>query len=608
MSPRRPPARRRAVAAALLASVSLVPGACAVQKAERTTEVIDQRAGIALVSAPGPYAKADHHIDTRPYLSPRATRLAHGAPLPPRVETADGVTISFADLTLRDIARHLTNRVTGLPVVVVDDTLAGTSAGVAAGASAAAAMARTPLSPSSVPPNAAAGTTAPEMVDPSVLARLMDLPPTGPESRFSLTTTAPLSTVLDTVTSAFSANWTFDGAIIKIFRYETRTFHVDAAPGTTDTDATLKAATGGGTSSGAGSSGPGSGGDQRAAQTSKLDFWAEVRQALEALLPPTDSKVVVLPTTSHVVVRASSDAMARVAQYLHGLNQSLGRQIAGTVDIITFDVTDGDDYGLDLAVVFNDVKNGLATGFAGPVTNVVQGAANVTFGVLNPPAGTPAARWNGSEAVFQAISKRNRTASRRTIPFSTYNNKPFSFQALKARDIVASSTGSAATTSGLILPSAVTTRTLETGTDILILPQIRDDGLVSLQVALKLSNPPIITSSPAAPGQPVVQLAEYTKMATLFNDKLRLGTPMVVAGLEQHDATTDRAGVGSPDNPLLGGRIAGEIARHRMVIVITPTEIDSRLRPLDNSLSAALAPLPASPSTPSATPSAGAAP
>ncbi len=132
----------------------------------------------------------------------------------------------------------------------------------------------------------------------------------------------PLSDLLEHVTSNFGVSWRYDGTGIVINRMETRTFVIEALPGTqsiadgidnsNSSGGSGSSSGGGGSSSPGGSSSSGSGATAgTVTQSTKFSFdlkyWDELGQILNAMVAGSGSVVTLSPSVGTVTVTATPD-------------------------------------------------------------------------------------------------------------------------------------------------------------------------------------------------------------------------------------------------------------------------------------------------------------
>lgn len=131
---------------------------------------------------------------------------------------------------------------------------------------------------------------------------------------------APLRDVLDQVTALANMAWRHRDGAVEIYRIETRTFEIAAAPGVTEIVSTNETVSGNSTLK----------------TSSTVDVWGSIQRDLQALISPA-GRLSVAEATRTVTVTDSLDALAAVQAYVRELNASRTRQVAVAVAVYSVD-------------------------------------------------------------------------------------------------------------------------------------------------------------------------------------------------------------------------------------------------------------------------------
>ncbi|MBY0428249.1 MAG: secretin N-terminal domain-containing protein [Alphaproteobacteria bacterium] len=473
----------------------------------------------------------------------RAIRMRHGIPLPPRVESNRSVAlISPAPMSMRAIATAIATQ-TGIPVRLgkdVDD-----SADEDDSSSSAATAANTATAAKKAPVKAAA---KPSQVGMRVAYE------------------GPLSGLLDRVSSHFGVNWKYDGSALAVTRYETRTFVMDALPGTQKVKDGMKEQTDNNASA-SGNTQVTSVSQQAGEQTSSMDidfkFWDEIGKTLETILGGVGTYSMA-PSSGTITVTTTPEVMRGVSDYINQENDRLGRQVAINVEVYTVDMNEGEDFNMKFDTALRRLTNfGGNLTSAGAPTSASTGLGSLAVSVLNP------ATIGSVTSVFNLLSNVGKTARIAQFPLTTLNNRPVSRRI--GRDI-AYLASVQTNTSQTFQNTTLTPGIIKDGFSIQVTPRLLGEGRILLQYSLSLID---LVGQPKTfiSGGNQIQLPETTTRFFVQQSMLRSGSTLVLAGFDQDQASQSSQGVGNPYNYLLGGGVTSSRVRQILFIAMTPQEI-----------------------------------
>ena len=219
------------------------------------------------------------------WVGNQTMRLTRGKPLPRNFDGPNGITLSLAKaVDLPTIAGRITE-VTKIPVRVDETTTAGSGA-----------------------------------------ADSLDIAYEG-----------SLSGLLDQIAAHFGLSWAYDGNSVTLFRYETRTFTVEALPGSLQLNDEFK----GDDSSSSGSSGATDALKQENNNTIDIGYWEELNSALDTLVGE-EGEVAISEAVGTVTVSTTPQRMRKVAAFMNGQNQRLSKQVSVNVEVFSVTLTDSD--------------------------------------------------------------------------------------------------------------------------------------------------------------------------------------------------------------------------------------------------------------------------
>lgn len=375
--------------------------------------------------------------------------------------------------------------------------------------------------------------------------------------------------LLDTVASRYGIWWKLDGASIKFFYTETRTFTIRAVPGDSALNATVATGTSTGTaatSSGVGSTastGQASSTNSTQTQmTSNLSVWNSLRDSVTAMLTANVGKVVVAPATTSLTVTDTPDVLVRVEEFLDRQNAMMGKQVLFNVSVLAVSQTDRDNYGISWDLIYSDLfrKYGIKNTFTGATGNT-----SLSAGVISPSS-----RWNGTNLLINALSQQGKVRLETTASVTALNNQPTPIQVAKQTTYVAQA--ATTTTANVGTTSTLTPATVSAGFSMTVLPSVMPDGSVILQFSTDISALRQIRQITS--GGVTVEAPELDTRNFLQRVTMKSGESLIISGFEQTDDNLQNSGVGSPRNFLLGGGRDVKANKEVIVIVVTPVIVN----------------------------------
>lgn len=478
----------------------------------------------------------------------------------PRVQAtlARDFTINRTFLSLTDLAERVA-QLTGVPVVVAPDaanaglqvtggTLGGQTGGVVP----------MPPAPQGMPP-------MPGMPAMPGLAGANGAAPFG--GGISMTYSGPLYGFLDATAARYGISWEWSNGTIQFFRYATRSFQLSTLPG--DSNSAIRVG-----SSSSGASAGGSATSQDASISASLSVWNAIRDSVTNMLSPAiagqpGGRVVTTPATGSVTVTDTPVVLATVERYIKEQNVLMSRQVVIEVRVLSVDINNAENYGIDWALVYQSLSSDFAWAIASAFQAADAAASGLTMRI--PRSATPSsdtqARWQGSTAIVRALSTQGSVSELTSGTLRTLNNQVAPLSNSRTTSYVAS-------TSTTTVPDAGTTSSLSqsqfsTGFNMNVLPHLLDGDRLMLQYAFDLSSLRALTSFTSNGSS--VQSPDIDSRSSLQRVLLRSGETLVLAGFEQVHANATTQGVGSARNTYLGGGVDGSRSRTQLVILIRAT-------------------------------------
>lgn len=380
----------------------------------------------------------------------------------------------------------------------------------------------------------------------------------------------PLSGLLDEVSNRFGIWWKYEKKQITFYKYITKTFVLYSLP----TKPSLSVNVGG-------SSTEGSGGSSSVSLSSSvsIDLWSNIESSLKSLI----SKGATMTTDQSngtITLTGTPMDIRKAAKFIHEQNIRLSRQVAISVKVLQVNITDSDQYGLDLNAAFASSKNAIrnvgiagAGGLGAEVPNTLS--MNIVSG-----------DWN-INAVLQALSEQGTTNLITSGTVTTLNNKPAPIQVIQTQNYISEITKTNSGSDGSYYDLSTETEEIETGFTLDVLPRILEHGRMMMMFNLTLSDLIALekvdlggSSDPENPnsGQyiqnPIIETRGFTQEVALTS-----GETLILSGYERVENSVNKTGTGSAENSLLGGTATAEKTRSILVIMLTPVVLESPLMP-----------------------------
>lgn len=458
-----------------------------------------------------------------------------GDPVPSYLETPDGVTlISNRPITLYEIGDML-NKITSLSVRY-DPTLEETSKQQADG-------------------------NAPNLE--SIGAQWTD------STKMLVSYKGPLSGLLDEVCNRFGIWWKYEKKQIYFYKFITKTFVLYTLP----TKPTLSVNVGGSSTDGsAGSS------SVSLSNTANIDLWANIESSIKSMIS-NEAQLTMDQSNGTITLTGTPTDIRKVAKFVNEQNIRLSRQVAISVKVLQVNVSDSDQYGLNLSAAFKGNNHITDLGLASPGGLGAEVTNNLSMTILS-------GQWTLAGAI-QALSEQGTTNLITSGTVTTLNNKPAPIQVVKTQNYISEITKTNSGSDGSYYDLSTTTEEIETGFTLDVLPRILEHGRLMLMFNLTLSDlieleRVDLGSGSSTEGEtsgqyiqnPIIETRGFTQEVAL-----KSGETLILSGYERVENSAKKTGVGSAENSLLGGTATAEKTRSILVIMLTPVVLDSPLVP-----------------------------
>lgn len=356
----------------------------------------------------------------------------------------------------------------------------------------------------------------------------------------------PVSGFLDLAARKFGVSWEAQSKGISIFRYVTKTFSIVALPGDTSLQSTVSSDGGtGGSVTTAGSTFTG------------MSVWTAMSDAIKTMLSPS-GKIAVTPATGTITVTDIPDVIARVESFVTSQNKAMARQVVVNVRVLSVDLDEADNYGINWDAVYDSGDGRLVGGLKNAVA-AATGSSSLSVKVLGN-------NGTASSAIISALSSQGRVNSLTTASLTTINNQPVPLRVGTQTSYLASSTttvtqGAGSTTT--LQPGLITS-----GFSMSFIPHIFESGSLMLQFSMDMSS--IANISEVSSGNSTIQTPEINSRNFLQRVMVKSGETLVLSGFEQSDLDGSSQGIGSAKNVLMGGALKARKSKAILVILIQP--------------------------------------
>lgn len=419
---------------------------------------------------------------------------------------------------------------------------------------------------------AAQGTAMAQARPPGTPGAASDAAPARNGRLVDISYSGDLEGLLDVVAAKFGGlSWKREDGRVTIYNLDTQTFHLYAFGSSTDITADSTAGTtmaggiaGGGGGSGTGSSMSGSTGATQSTKISiKTSIWEDVKGTLETIRSPK-GKCSISPASGTITCTDTGEGLRRVAAFVRAENANLTKQVLFHVKIysVTFKATDS--LGLAWTAFYENLKGKYGIRLANTLS-APAGATLGTFMVLD----NSGSRWQGSDAVFSALSEVATVGILKEPSVPTLNLQAVPIQVANVDAFVPGSTMSSAV--GVGSTTSLQVATVTTGFAMTLLPYVlpQADDAMLLHFSLTLSTLDDIRKievGTAYAEAPIVNLGINATQRV----RLRSGQTLMLTGFDQNSANSQRRGTSSPTNWLFGGGMSSGDNRSTLVVLVTP--------------------------------------
>lgn len=281
----------------------------------------------------------------------------------------------------------------------------------------------------------------------------------------------PLTGLLDEVSNRFGIWWKYEKKQIYFYKYVTRTFVLYTLP----TKPSLSVNVGGSSTEGsAGSS------SVTLTNTANIDLWTNIETSIKSMITK-GAQLTTDQSNGTITLTGTPVDIRKVAKFINEQNIRLSRQVAISVKVLQVNISDSDQFGLNLGAVFKGNKHITDLGFASPGSGL---GADVTE---NLAMTIVSGRWTLNGAI-QALSEQGTTNLITSGTVTTLNNKPAPIQVVKTQNYISEITKTNSGSDGSYYDLSTETEEIETGFTLDVLPRILEHGRLMMMFNLTLSD------------------------------------------------------------------------------------------------------------------------
>ena len=478
------------------------------------------------------------------FLGQDGFRTNNGDPLPRHLETSKAVSLHTGDkVNLFELVPIL-QQATGLRIDIRD--LDAIPSGSASNAVQDISVPEIGLTNAGAPTTAPSGTSNPGA------------------TKFFVNYQGPLSGFLDYVSAQIGVDWTYKGGRIKFVGPQTVTYTIWALPGTTEAEGTI----GGGEAFGAGT-------PAKTSYKMNVDYWEDIESGIKAIVPQDTAKYSINRTSGTITLTAFQAIHERIQDFIEAENARLSRQVAVKIDILSFTSSEGDTKSANLDAVLESMSAGLNFNVGGS-TAKQTGTPSFGFSVIDTD-GTNS-KWAGTNGFIQSLAKRGKVALLNSTSIIATNNQPTPISLVSAHAYLSGMTQTDEDNGDT--STELETSVINDGLNMTLTPRILSGGEIMLNYHMSLTD--LVGIEEFTSANSTVQLPETTSRSFMQTVTVDSGDAVVVAA---HDSTSNSRNASGPFSPKywgLGGQDAYSRDKTKIVIIMTPVELDHSNKPKAN--------------------------
>ncbi|MBE0469817.1 MAG: hypothetical protein IBX55_09975 [Methyloprofundus sp.] len=360
--------------------------------------------------------------------------------------------------------------------------------------------------------------------------------------------------LLNLASSRFNVYWEWvnDGEKIRFFKTKSQLYRLNTMPGMRDYRSVVGKSSEASTNS--------SSQFESGVSYSGLDVWESVKEGIEAMLTPS-GRVVASPATSHFIVTDTPIVQSQVAQFFKYINESVLKQVAVNVTVISIDTSESENFGINWNAIYSSISSGVGANLTSNVPGAA-GAAQMSFNVID------GGDFNGSELFLSALRQQARIAdvqhhnvvalNGRPAPIAITTNDRFLGQSSIALD-------------GGQSVSAQEVEQFSVGLNLNVIPNIINGEDMILQLALDMSR--LVDTKTIQSGNTVYELPRTESRSVNREIRAKSGSTIVITAYDQESSSTQKSGVAKWLG-FLGNSVQNNSGRNTVLLLVEPVIMD----------------------------------
>ena len=345
----------------------------------------------------------------------------------------------------------------------------------------------------------------------------------------------PLSAFLDRMAARMDIAWSHDGRVITLDRMVRRSWGLPLPLGAT-----------------AVADGVSPEGSASVSVERRIDAWQEVEAQLLRVAPPP-AQVTVSPLLGRVEVFGPPSVQRAAESVIRDAVTAATTRIGIEVAVYFVDTDRSDTFGLGIKAVKDLGNNSLSTVSMPAIATSGAGTFTLSRGASN-------------QVDFRALAKDSSVVDYRLGSSLAQSGTVSPIVLTRAQNFVS---GRTVTKSDTGVAEEIATETVETGITITALPRLVGRGRI--QLSLSLDQRSLVSLDSFGTGNNQVQLPKVDTRRVRSDTVLAPGETLVLSGYEQDFAELSDSGIGALRRIGLGGKVAGERRKVRMVVLVRPS-------------------------------------
>lgn len=388
---------------------------------------------------------------------------------------------------------------------------------------------------------------------------------------FSIDYKGSVSGLLDILANKTGVWWKSQGETRAVFyREETQTFYLPSPSNSSKGGSAINSNTNSSGSNQSGSETTGgisAAGNSSTGTTYEVNVWADLEKTIQTVAG--SAKTAVNRSVGSVTVTGTPTQVRNVEEWIKNLSDNLSQQVAITFDIFTVQVKAEDSYGWNPSVMFNSLsgKYGFTLSPPGaPGNSSGTNPLNLSASILSSATGK-LGQYSGSEFAVQALSSLGEVVSVMHQTVVTLNGQPAPIQMADIEGYLASSTAPASVAVGATpLPPTLTPGTLTTGFTATFTPRIVNGKIfMSMDIINSMNN----GFGKSGTEESFIQTPKYSQNTFQQSFRLTPGDSLLLTSTQKQSGQSNRNGIGSPNNIVLGGGFADTTNKLMTAIVVS---------------------------------------